>query len=60
MIFLLCSNIQSQSKEEKLVLDFLSACKDENIDMRLIKEKYLCKSKDMTKEQATKILILLY
>jgi hypothetical protein len=46
MIFLVYSFAQSQ--ERKLILNFISSCKDKNIEITSIRDKYICKNKDIT------------
>lgn len=50
MIFLISCNIQSQ--EKKLIFDFLTSCKDENIKISSIKDKYICENKNNTEAKA--------
>ncbi|MEO6174426.1 MAG: hypothetical protein ABIP27_04660 [Flavobacterium circumlabens] len=56
IIFLISCNIQSQ--EKKLILDFLTSCKDENIEITSIKDKYICENKSNTakKEDSDKFI----
>jgi hypothetical protein len=50
IIFLISCNIQSQ--EKKLIFDFLASCKDENIEITSIKEKYICENKNDKEKKA--------
>lgn len=50
IIFFISCNIQSQ--EKKLIFDFLASCKDENIEITSIKEKYICGNKNNTEKKA--------
>lgn len=56
IIFLTSFNIQSQ--EKKLIFDFLASCKDGNIEITSIKEKYICENKSNTakKEDSDKFI----
>lgn len=50
IIFFISCNIQSQ--EKKLIFDFLASCKDENIEITSIKEKYICGNKNDKEKKA--------
>lgn len=50
IIFLISCNIQSQ--EKKLIFDFLTSCKNENIEITSIKEKYICENKNDAAKKA--------
>ncbi|MRX41093.1 hypothetical protein GJU43_17545 [Flavobacterium sp. LC2016-23] len=56
IISLISCNIQSQ--EKKIIFDFLASCKDENIEITSIKEKYICENKSNTakKEDSDKFI----
>ncbi|WP_202702194.1 hypothetical protein [Flavobacterium sp. UGB4466] len=51
LIFLISCNVQSQ--EEKLIFNFIAACKDKNIEIPVIKDKYICEGKQHTEAKAT-------
>ncbi len=50
IIFLVCFNVQSQ--EEKLILNFVSACKNQNTEIGAIKYNYICENKDNPEAKA--------
>ncbi|MDX6182051.1 hypothetical protein SGQ44_14105 [Flavobacterium sp. Fl-77] len=44
MIFLISCNVRGQ--EDKLIRNFITSCKDKNIELATVREQYICENKD--------------
>ena len=51
MVFLVSFTVQSQ--EEKLILSFISLCKDEKVKIPVIKDKFICNIKSSVETNVT-------